>query len=66
MVVVAGGVGKLVGTIAAAVGIGGLDKFLEPALGAVYGQVLILALLIVFLQRRPAGLFPAKGRHVDV
>ncbi|HET8760415.1 MAG TPA: urea ABC transporter permease subunit UrtB, partial [Nitrospiria bacterium] len=66
MVVVAGGVGKLVGTIAAAVSIGGLDKFLEPALGAVYGQVLILALLIVFLQRRPAGLFPAKGRHVDV
>lgn len=66
MVVVAGGVGKLVGTIAAAVGIGGLDKLLEPALGAVYGQVLILVLLMLFLQRRPAGLFPAKGRHVDV
>ena len=66
MVVVAGGVGKLAGTIAAALGIGGMDKLLEPALGAVYGKVLILGLVILFLQRRPSGLFPAKGRHVDV
>ena len=66
MVVVAGGVGKLAGTVAAALGIGGLDKVLEPALGAVYGKVLILGALILFLQRRPSGLFPAKGRHVDV
>jgi urea transport system permease protein len=65
MVVVTGGVGKLAGTIAAALGIGGLDKAIEPGLGAVYGRVLILVLVILFLQRRPSGLFALKGRHAD-
>ena len=65
MVVVAGGVGKLAGTIAAALGIGTLNKLLEPSFGAVYGKVLILVLLILFLQRRPSGLFAIKGRYVE-
>ncbi len=65
MVVVAGGVGKLAGTILASLGIGSLNKFLEPSFGAVYGKVLILVLVIVFLQWRPSGLFAIKGRHAD-
>jgi urea transport system permease protein len=65
MVVVTGGVGKLMGTIVASLGIGGLNKFLEPSFGAVYGKVLILVLVVLFLQRRPSGLFTIKGRHAD-
>ncbi len=65
MVVVTGGVGKLAGTIVAALGIGGLNKLLEPSFGAVYGKVLILVLVILFLQRRPSGLFAMKGRYAD-
>ncbi|MBI2215731.1 MAG: urea ABC transporter permease subunit UrtB [Candidatus Rokubacteria bacterium] len=65
MVVVTGGVGKLAGTILAAAGIGGLNKGIEPALGAVFAKVLILVAVIVFLQRRPAGLFAARGRHAE-
>lgn len=65
MVVVTGGVGKLAGTIVAALGIGSLNKFLEPGFGAVYGKVLILVLVILFLQRRPSGLFAIRGRHAD-
>jgi urea transport system permease protein len=65
MVVVTGGVGKLAGTIVAALGIGSLNKFLEPSFGAVYGKVLILVLVILFLQWRPSGLFAIKGRHAD-
>jgi urea transport system permease protein len=65
MVVVTGGVGKLAGTILASLGIGGLNKLLEPSMGAVYAKVLILMLVILFLQRRPSGLFAVKGRHAD-
>lgn len=65
MVVVAGGVGKLAGTITAAFGIGTLNKLLEPSFGAVYGKVIILVLIILFLQVRPSGLFTLKGRHLD-
>jgi urea transport system permease protein len=65
MVVVTGGVGKLAGTIAASLGIGSLNKLLEPSFGAVYGKVLILILVILFLQRRPSGLFAIKGRQVE-
>jgi urea transport system permease protein len=65
MVVVTGGVGKLAGTIVASLGIGGLNKLLEPSMGAVYAKVLILMLVILFLQRRPSGLFAVKGRHAD-
>ena len=65
MVVVTGGVGKLAGTIFAAAGIGGLNKGIEPALGAVFAKVAILVVVILFLQRRPAGLFAPRGRHAD-
>jgi urea transport system permease protein len=62
MVVVTGGVGKLAGSIAAAFGIGGLSKAIEPALGAVYAKVAILTAVILLLQRRPSGLFAQSGR----
>jgi urea transport system permease protein len=65
MVVVTGGVGKLAGTIWAALGIGGLNKLIEPVSGAVYGKVFILVGVILFLQWRPQGLFAAKGRSAD-
>jgi urea transport system permease protein len=66
MVVVLGGVGKLLGSVVAAFGIGVSNKLLEPALGgtaaAIYAKVAILAAVIWFLQWRPTGLFPARGR----
>jgi urea transport system permease protein len=65
MVVVTGGVGKLAGTILAAAGIGGLNKGIEPALGAVFAKVAILVAVMIFLQRRPAGLFAPRGRNAD-
>jgi urea transport system permease protein len=65
MVVVTGGVGKLAGTLLAAAGIGELNKVIEPALGAVFAKVAILVAVILFLQRRPAGLFAAKGRNAE-
>lgn len=66
LVVVTGGVGELAGTIYAGLGLGGLDKLLEPFTGAVWGQVLVLVAVILFIQRRPSGLFPPKGRLADV
>ena len=65
MVVVTGGVGKLAGTIVASLGIGGLNKLIEPGFGAVYGKVLILVMVILFLQWKPSGLFAMKGRNAD-
>jgi len=65
MVVVTGGVGKLAGTILAAAGIGALNKGIEPALGAVFAKVAVLVAVILFLQRRPAGLFATRGRSVE-
>jgi urea transport system permease protein len=65
MVVVTGGVGKLLGSILAALGIGGLNKIIEPSMGAVFGKVLILIAVILFIQRRPSGLFAAKGRYAE-
>lgn len=66
LVVVTGGVGKLAGTVGAAFGIGGMNKLLEPSLGAIYAKVAILLIVILFLQKRPSGLFPAKGRSLDL
>jgi urea transport system permease protein len=66
LVVVTGGVGELAGTIYAGLGLGVLDKFFEPFTGAVWGQVLVLVAVILFIQRRPSGLFPPKGRLADV
>ena len=66
LVVVTGGVGKLLGTISAGLGIGIFNKMLEPLFEAVYGKVILLGLIIVFLQSRPTGLFPAKGRSAEL
>ena len=65
LVVVVGGVGKILGTIVAGLGIGVSNKVIEPFAEAVYAKVLILGLIILFLQLRPTGIFPAKGRHED-
>ena len=65
LVVVTGGVGKLAGTIMAGLGVGLVNKILEPIFEAVYSKVLILGLIILFLQSRPTGIFPAKGRDED-
>lgn len=62
MVVVFGGVGNLWGTLVGAMGLGVVNKFLEPYAGAVLAKVLILVLLILFIQKKPKGLFPQKGR----
>ncbi|MBW3096222.1 urea ABC transporter permease subunit UrtB [Pseudohoeflea coraliihabitans] len=65
MVVVFGGVGNLWGTLIAALSLGVANKFLEPFAGAVLGKILVLVFIILFIQRRPRGLFALKGRAVD-
>ncbi len=65
LVVVTGGVGNLFGTIFAGLGIGQITKVLEPIFHAVYGKVIILMIIIFFLQFKPRGLFPVKGRIVE-
>lgn len=65
MVVVSGGVGNILGTIVAALGIGTIDQTLQPVLGPVMGKILVLFAIILFLQRRPGGLFPTKSRSLD-
>ena len=65
LVVVTGGVGNLFGTIVAGLGIGQFTKILEPIFHAVYGKVIILGIIIFFLQFKPRGLFPPKGRIAD-
>ncbi len=65
MVVVFGGVGNLWGTLVGALTLGIANKFLEPYAGAVLGKILILVFIILFIQRRPRGLFALKGRAVD-
>ncbi len=65
MVVVLGGVGQLAGTIAAAAGLGVANKILEPFAGAVLGKILVLVFVILFIQRRPQGLFALRGRAAD-
>jgi len=65
LVVVFGGVGNLWGTLVGAMSLGILNKFLEPYAGAVLGKILILVLVILFIQKRPRGLFALKGRAVE-
>ncbi|MBB3318215.1 urea transport system permease protein [Rhizobium sp. BK181] len=65
MVVVFGGVGNLWGTLVGALSLGVLNKFLEPFAGAVLGKILVLVLIILFIQKRPRGLFALKGRAVE-
>ena len=65
MVVVFGGVGSLWGTLTAGTSLGVTSKLLEPAVGAVLAKILVLVFLIIFIQRRPRGLFPQKGRAAE-
>ncbi|MEO0671223.1 MAG: urea ABC transporter permease subunit UrtB [Pseudomonadota bacterium] len=65
MVVVFGGVGSLWGTLVSALSLGIVNKFLEPWAGAVLAKIVILVLLILFIQKRPRGLFALKGRAVE-
>ena len=65
LVVVLGGVGQLAGSVAAAFGLGIFNKILEPQVGAVLGKIMILVLIILFIQKRPQGLFALKGRVID-
>jgi urea transport system permease protein len=65
LVVVFGGVGNLWGTLAGAVTLGVTNKFLEPFAGAVLGKIIILIAVILFIQKKPRGLFALKGRWVE-
>ena len=65
MVVVFGGVGNLWGTLVAGFILGIANKFLEPFAGAVLAKILVLIFIILFIQKRPRGLFPQKGRAAD-
>ena len=62
LVVVFGGVGSLFGTLFSGLGIGIASKLMEPMLGAVVAKILILLGIILFIQKKPKGLFPKKGR----
>ncbi len=66
LVVVLGGVGKLAGTVSAALGIGVVNKLLEPVTGAVFGKILVLVFIVLFIQRRPQGIFALKGRAAEI
>jgi urea transport system permease protein len=65
MVVVFGGVGNLWGTLVGAFTLGIANKFLEPYAGAVLGKIAILVLIILFIQKRPRGMFALKGRAIE-
>ncbi len=65
MVVVLGGVGQLAGAVWAALGLGVVTKFLEGWAGAVIAKIIVLVIIIVFIQKRPQGLFALKGRFVE-
>ena len=65
MVVVLGGVGQLAGTVYAALGLGILNKFLEGWAGAVLAKIAVLVFIIIFIQKRPQGIFAVKGRSAE-
>ncbi|MFU8838410.1 MAG: urea ABC transporter permease subunit UrtB [Thiohalomonadaceae bacterium] len=65
MVVVFGGVGNIWGTFVGALGLGVMNKFLEPYAGAVLAKIIVLLFIILFIQYRPRGLFPQKGRSAE-
>jgi urea transport system permease protein len=65
MVVVFGGVGNLWGTLISGMSLGVISKLLEPYAGAVLAKIFVLIFLILFIQRRPRGLFPQKGRAAE-
>jgi urea transport system permease protein len=65
LVVVFGGVGNLLGTLAGAMSLGIVNKLLEPVAGAVLGKIAVLLAIILFIQKRPRGLFALKGRAAE-
>jgi urea transport system permease protein len=65
MVVVLGGVGQLAGTVYAALGLGIINKLLEGWQGAVLAKIMVLVLIVIFIQKRPQGLFALKGRSAE-
>ncbi|MGC2202321.1 MAG: urea ABC transporter permease subunit UrtB [Stellaceae bacterium] len=65
LVVVFGGVGNLMGTLVGALSLGIVNKFLEPVAGAILGKIVVLVAIILFIQRRPRGLFALKGRVAE-
>ena len=65
MVVVFGGVGNLWGTLIAGLSLGTINQLLEPWAGAVLAKIMVLVLIILFIQKRPRGLFPQKGRAAE-
>jgi urea transport system permease protein len=65
LVVVFGGVGNLWGTLVGALSLGIVNKLLEPVAGAILGKIVVLAAIILFIQRRPRGLFALKGRTAE-
>ena len=65
MVVVFGGVGNLWGTLVGGLGLGIANKVMEPWAGAVLAKILVLVFIILFIQKRPRGLFPQKGRAAE-
>jgi urea transport system permease protein len=65
LVVIFGGVGNLWGTLVGALSLGVANKLLEPTAGAVLGKIVLLVLIILFIQKRPRGLFALKGRAIE-
>ena len=65
MVVVLGGVGQLAGTVYAALGLGLMNKLLEGWAGAVLAKIMVLVFIVVFIQKRPQGIFAVKGRSAE-
>ena len=65
MVVVFGGVGNLWGTLVAGMSLGVINKLLEPSVGAVLAKIIVLVFIILFIQKRPKGLFPQRGRAAE-
>ena len=65
MVVVLGGVGQLAGTVYAAMGLGVLNKLLEGWQGAVLAKIMVLVFIVIFIQKRPQGIFAMKGRSAE-
>ena len=65
MVVVLGGVGQIAGTVYAALGLGLFNKLLEGWTGAVLAKIFVLVFIVIFIQKRPQGLFAMKGRSAE-
>ncbi|MDQ6629800.1 MAG: urea ABC transporter permease subunit UrtB [Pseudomonadota bacterium] len=65
LVVVLGGVGQLAGTVVAGLGLGVLNKLLEGVAGAVLAKIMVLVFIVIFIQRKPSGLFALRGRSAE-